>query len=322
MNLENFVVRPKRRLVEKYAESGSWDVLTQEQGDELARQLAGLPSEIDTDDEEAKRFDLLILNLQLLILTTGPGFTRLKDQLIAIAGLLEEKGTIPMIREHMELIEQIQTEEYWEHITVPLMENVRRRLRLLIKLIEKKNRKPIYTDFEDEEGESKEIMLPGVVVGQDFERFREKARRFLREHEDHITIHKLRTNEALTASDLGELERVLTENGIGTATDVAKAKAESQGLGIFVRSLVGMDREAAKCALNAFISSQALTANQIQFLDEIVNHLTEHGIMEAGRLYESPYTDFNPLGVDGVFNPDQVDQLFNILDEVKKRAMG
>ncbi|MEY2905713.1 MAG: hypothetical protein RLZZ408_184, partial [Verrucomicrobiota bacterium] len=37
---------------------------------------------------------------------------------------------------------------------------------------------------------------------------------------------------------------------------------------------------------------------------------------------ESPYTDFNPLGVDGVFKAPQVDQLIEILDEVKKRAMG
>ena len=322
MNLENFVVRPKRRLIEKYVEPSSWDVLTNEQGEELARQVAGLPSEIETDEEEAKRFDLLILNLQLAVLTTGPGFVRLRDQVIAIAGLLEEKESIPMVRDHMVLIEQIQTEEYWEHVTVPLLENVRKRLRLLIKLIEKKNRKPIYTDFEDEKGEEKPIELPGVVRGQDFERFREKARRFLREHEDHITIHKLRTNEPLTASDLCELERILTENGIGTAADVAKAKAENHGLGIFVRSLVGMDREAAKGALDSFVSTQALTANQIEFLDEIVNHLTEHGIMDAGRLYESPYTDFNPLGVDGVFQPAQVEQIISILDDVKTRAVG
>jgi type I restriction enzyme R subunit len=42
------------------------------------------------------------------------------------------------------------------------------------------------------------------------------------------------------------------ESGIGTAEDVEKATTQSNGLGLFVRSLVGMDRQAAKGALSAF----------------------------------------------------------------------
>jgi type I site-specific restriction endonuclease len=35
----------------------------------------------------------------------------------------------------------------------------------------------------------------------------------------------------------------------------------------------------------------ALSVNQIEFVNLIVNHLTEHGAMEAAMLYESPFTD-------------------------------
>lgn len=139
-------------------------------------------------------------------------------------------------------------------------------------------------------------------------------------HEDHLTIHKLRSNEPLTPTDLAELERMLTESGIGTATDVEKAKAENHGLGLFVRSLVGLDRQAAKNALAGFLAGETFKANQIQFLDEIVNHLTEHGCMDASRLYESPYTDFSPQGVEGVFSSVQVDELISVLKEIRRRA--
>ena len=47
---------------------------------ELAHEVAGLPSELDPEDEEAKRFDLLMLNLQLAVLRAEPGFERLRDQ--------------------------------------------------------------------------------------------------------------------------------------------------------------------------------------------------------------------------------------------------
>ncbi len=73
--------------------------------------------------------------------------------------------------------------------------------------------------------------------------------------------------------------------------DIERAQAEAQGLGLFVRSLVGLDREAAKEAFAGFLSGQTPTANQIEFVNLIVNHLTEHGVMDAARLYESPFTD-------------------------------
>ena len=76
-------------------------------------------------------------------------------------------------------------------------------------------------------------------------------------------IHKLRMNESLTTTDLQELERMLAASGIANPEHLQKAKAESDGLGLFVQSLVGLDREAAKRALAGFIAGRPLTANQI-----------------------------------------------------------
>ncbi len=272
------------------------------------------------EDEEAKRFDLLMLNLQLAVLRAEPAFVRLRDQVKAIAGLLEEKSSIPMVSKQMVLIQELQTDEWWQDVTTPMLETVRKRLRLLVKLIEKQQRKPIYTDFEDTMGSETTVELPGFTPLDTFEKFREKVRAFLREHQDHLTIQKLRMNQPLTALDLTELERMLRESGAGTVEDLEKAKTESNGLGLFVRSLAGLDRQAAKAALGSFLAGGNLRAHQIQFLDEVVNHLTEHGCMDAARLYESPYTNFHSQGVEGVFNSQQVDTLISILDDVRSRA--
>ncbi|MEQ1861398.1 MAG: DEAD/DEAH box helicase family protein [Chthoniobacteraceae bacterium] len=319
MNVNNFIVRPHRRLVEKYSAAEAWTTLTTESLGELAQGIAGLPTELEPEDEEAKRFDLLMLGLQLAQLRSEPGFARLRAQVKAIGGLLEERASIPMVQQQLALIQEIQTDEWWQDVTVPMLDQARKRLRLLVKLIEKQARKPIYTDFEDEMGSESEVTLPGFASPDSYARFRAKARQFLKAHEDHLAIHKLRTNEPLTPTDLAELERMLAE--VGTTDDVENARQESHGLGLFVRSLVGLDRQAAKAALSHF-SNGTLRANQIEFMDEIVNHLTEHGCMEVARLYESPYTDFSPRGVDGVFTPAQVEELVSILDEVRSRAIA
>jgi len=321
MNLDNFVVRPKRRVVEKYVKPEAWSVLSAESLAELARDIAGLPSEMEAEAEEAKRFDMLVFNLQLAMLRSEPGFERLRDQVKAISGMLEEKSAIPMVRDQLPLIQDVQTDEWWQDVTIPMLEAVRRRMRDLVKLIEKAKRKPIYSDFEDEMGAETRIALPGFGEGTDFSKFRAKAQAYLRAHQDHVAIRKLRMNKPLTAADLSELERMLADSGTGGAEDINRAKAESQGLGLFVRSLVGLDREAAKDAMAGFLRGKTLSANQIEFVSLIVNHLTEHGVMEATLLYESPFTDITPKGPDDLFTSSQVDELVAVLEGVKQTAL-
>ncbi len=119
---------------------------------------------------------------------------------------------------------------------------------------------------------------------------------FLRSHQDNVVIFKLRTNKQLTSSDLSELERILVESAVGGAEDIIRAKAESPGLGLFVRSLVGLEREVAKQQLARFLSDKKLNSNQIELANMIVDYLTEHGVMAAALLYESPFTDIHPRG--------------------------
>jgi len=320
MNLNNFIVRPKRRLVEKYAKPETWSALNEEDFAVLTRDVAGLPSELVDEDEEAKRFDLLMLRLQLSLLRVEPGFEPWRDQVRTIAALLEEKSSIPMVREQMPLIQEIQSDAWWDDVTTPMLESARKRLRLLVKLIEKAKRQPVYTDFENQLGNEITVALPGFGSGAYFEHFRTKARQFLRQHEHHLTIHKLRWNMPLTPADLGELERMLVEAGVGTSADLSRAKQESRGLGLFIRSLVGMNREAAKQAFGQFLSGKAQSANQIEFINLIIDHLTEHGAMDPGLLYESPFTDINPQGPEGVFTSEQVDDLVALLQEIRARA--
>jgi type I restriction enzyme R subunit len=319
MNVNNFIVRPKRRLVEKYAGATAWEKLDAEERADLVSEIAGLPSELVDEDQEAKQFDLLILRLQLGLLRHEKSFTRWSKDVREIAGALEEKASIPMVRAQLELIIEIQTDEFWQDITTATLENVRKRLRSLVKFVDKTKRENIYTDFLDLMGEEREIELPGFDAGHDVERFRDKTHQFLKADENDPLIHKLRWNEALTKLDLDALEKMLVEAGAGTRDDLKKIRAGGE-LGLFVRSLVGLDREAAKRAFAGFLTGKTLTANQVQFINLVVDYLTQSGWMSAAQLYESPFTDFSPKGVEGVFSSGQVTQLVVILEDIRKTA--
>ena len=322
MNLNNFVVRPRRRVVEKYAKPEAWTSLSAEDVGQLSNEVAGLPSELDPESEEAKRFDILALRLQLSLLLHEPGFPRWRDQVKEIAGLLEEKSTIPMVQAQMALIQDVQTDEWWQDVTIPMLEAMRRRLRGLVQLIEKRQRKIVYTDFVDFVGAESEFALPGMSPGTNYDKFTAKARAFLRDHLDHVAIEKLRMNKPLTATDLAELQRMLIESGLAGADEIRRAVEESHGLGLFVRSLVGMDRTAAKSAMASFITGKALTANQIEFVNLVVDHLTEYGIVAPARLYESPFTDLTARGPDGLFSETELEELLRALEAVRGTAIA
>jgi type I site-specific restriction endonuclease len=82
----------------------------------------------------------------------------------------------------------------------------------------------------------------------------------------------------VTTSDLDTLERMLVQAGAGTADEIVKVRS-GNGLGLFVRSMVGLDREAAKCAFDGFLNGKTLSANQIQFVNLVIDYLTQAGWM-------------------------------------------
>jgi type I restriction enzyme R subunit len=134
-------------------------------------------------------------------------------------------------------------------------------------------------------------------------------------------IHKLRWNEPLSKSDLDALEKILVEAGAGTPDELSKVRFGS-GLGLFVREMVGLDREAAKRAFDGFLAGKTLSANQIHFVNLVIDYLTQSGWMSAAQLYESPFTDFSPKGVEGVFSKEQVNGLVEILTSIQLSASG
>ena len=97
----------------------------------------------------------------------------------------------------------------------------------------------------------------------------------------------------------GDNQRTYREAGLGAAEEMERIRAEG-GLGLFVRSLIGLDRAAAKQAFDGFIQGRNLAAHQLEFLNMMIDHLTERGAMDPRLLYESPFTDLDQSGVAGV----------------------
>lgn len=179
----------------------------------------------------------------------------------------------------------------------------------------------MYTVLQDEIGEGKAVTIGGFDVGINVVQYRKKVEQFIRAHEDHIVIHKLKFNEPLTARDLAELERFLFESGeVQGREQFEKVFGKQEKLPIFIRSLVGLDRAAAKKAFSKYLDAAQFHANQIRFVEMIIDHLTQKGIMDAGLLYEQPFTGIHYEGLDGVFPSATADEIVNVIRSIRTNA--
>ena len=52
----------------------------------------------------------------------------------------------------------------------------------------------------------------------------------------------------------------------------------------------------------------------------MTEHLTEQGVMDAARLCESPFTDVSPAGPEALFSGTQVNEIVEVLRDVRAKA--
>ena len=262
-----------------------------------------------------------MFEVQLSLLGRSTKLESCGRRVTEIVTALSTKMEIPAIARQAELIEEIMTEDWWTGLTVPIVDRARLRLRDLVHLIDQVSRPILYTDFEDELGAPTTVILSPTA---DFAAFKKKARAFLAEHEDHVALRKLRSGKALTDLDLSELERMLLDAGIASEADIVAARtmeaAQVIGFGVFLRSLVGLERGAVQEHFAAFIADGA-SADQIEFVAMVIEYLTKSGVIDPGLLYTAPFTDTSPDGPDGLFDAAVVEDFFGRVRAINESAV-
>ena len=230
-------------------------------------------------------------------------FEQHRQRVVEIAMLLEEKSAIPAVKAQLAYLASVQESAFWEGIGMNGLEELRLRLRGLMPFLDKKARKIVYTEFQDE------IMAVRKDIDDDLPKmtgvqYEKKVQEYLKNHLDHIVIHRLRTNQPLTETDLRGLEQALVEIGEDDGQTLLRgllARSYAPSLAHFVRSMVGMDRTVAQEAFSEFLSNRSLTTPQIRFIEMVINQLTARGVMEPSALYEAPFNSMHASGPEALF---------------------
>lgn len=287
---DNFAVKQHLRIIDKYQSADDFDTLTYENSLQIAEHIAPLvlPS---GDDISAARFDTLVYQIELAMLAEK-STKRAKNDLIRKASELSKYGNIPAIAQQQELIEQIVHNEFLDRAGITDYEDVRTKLRDLIKFIPEDDRVRYDTNFTDDilSIEWNESDLDN----DDLINYKKKVNYYILQHQDVPAIAKLKGNKPLTSEDVRSLEHILW-NELGTKEQY-DAQYGKTPLGELVRSIVGLSQQAANEAFSRFLNDVELDSQQMFFVRQVVNYIVRNGIMkDLAVLQESPFTDMGNI---------------------------
>lgn len=168
-------------------------------------------------------------------------------------------------------------EEFWAEPDLLRWEELRLALRELMKFIEGETPVLVYTNLQDEEVER--TVAKDFRLEYDLQEYQRKVNKYIEENKDNIAIHKLRNNIPLTETDYKMLEHIFTGE-MGTREDYERSFKDTP-FGLLVRRIAKLERAAANEAFSAFINEQNLNADQIAFVDKVIDYVVQNGYVES-----------------------------------------
>ncbi len=317
LDKNRFRVQMNLRYVEEFETRERWNNLSSEDGHIIEEHLSALPIP-ESINEAARRFDLMMLKLQLANLLLLGNERKYHESLIDIADKLSLKYTIPQVLKSKPMIEQMKNPDFYKNLKQRKMEEIREEIRELVNYIKKDKQSIFYTNLQDSEAivgvEEPYVPMTGSSI------YKQRVESFIRENKQHITISKLLANIPITEQEIQALEQMLFEGGeLGSKEDFVKTYGD-EPLGAFIRSIIGLDIKAANEAFAEFLQAGNLQADQMTFINTIISFLEKNGTIDKQMLFEPPFTNLNQEGLLGIFDEAEAIKIISIIDTINGNA--
>ena len=293
-------VREAMQYVDKYYNLDTWVSMSPVMVKEAKRHLAPLIDSGLGGDHLSVAFDIRVYYVENDLLRTGTinnvGIHVKTLRLIA-QYLINEKASVPQVRNKAEDLQILMGEELWQNPTVEELERLRISLRDLMQYLKGRERKKFEIDIPDDI-EDAEYQPEDTTI--DIRTYREKVIDYLVENSDSPVIRKIHNLEPINNEDLQELENVLWHE-LGTQEDYSKTTS-IENLAAFVRSLIGLSQEAVNEKFGDYLNGNTFNSQQQEFIMTIINYVRENGDIELEDMVNSE--PFNNYDLNDMFGVD------------------
>ncbi len=270
-------VKTSLKFVDKYSDIKAWDYITLLELKEMKKQLTPLVDAY-SDEEQSKYFDLWIFNMELEEITGERDYSKAIQKVTTICDALTNKFSIPEVNAKKEFIKEVLDNSFWENITLTKLERVRNELRELIKFLDH----DVWTIIESNFQDSTIVKEGGSSPRPQFKNYKQRVIDYLCENSEKGAIYKIKNLIQLTDDDIKELEHILCDE-LGTKEDY-EGISNKLSFGVFVRSIVGIDRDKIVSLMSEYQSQYNFNSKQQEFLHQVVDFVLENGDIETQDL--------------------------------------
>ena len=331
LNEENISVRTKISYVKKYKNIDVLRNLEEKNVDEIIKNLSSLPFPVTEKTEMEKKFENLILKMQLKLFDNKKVENE-KMEISDIAKGLAKKGTIKEIQKNTDYIMKlIKDENYLKNIDILELKNLKDIIEPLTIFLDTdgKHLNYIVGDFEDTHisTEVKDIN----TFASAYINSKAKFQKYLDKNKELLSIKKLRNNIELDNEDLKELKQLLYSNEEVSLeslknennTEIEKISSlygKKESFGIFIRSLIGLDREAINKEFSEFLNKEKFNSNQIELINLIIENIVKYGAYSKSEI---PRLSNDILGTS-IFNlftdENDLQKIASIIDKINSNV--
>ena len=338
LDRERFDVKMKLERVLEYGSENRelWSHLDNKDLNILEKEIAGLIKPRKGDNDLARFYDRLLYTLMLKRLETPANEIFVNAFQIPIFKVattskkLLKKTTVPVVKARENIIKMPLDENFWKINGVKHLEKIRAGIRDLIKFLDPEDQKYVTTNFDDkvefpqpdEENETSRDPNAGEE-GPDgygpetgpFSGNLQRLQKIIRSNKNNITIGRIRNGESITEAELKSLENMIFGSKL-KKEDLEKELGQPVDLKALIISLYGLSKEHVDKQFADFVNKYRLNSQQINFLNDIKQFFTTNGKIDPSKLYDGQFSKYHPNAVDGVFNEQQADQIFEIVAQI------
>jgi type I restriction enzyme R subunit len=320
LDIKSYAVKAELSYIEKYKSVENWYTLGKLAVREVMEHISPLIRFENNQEieEDALRFDINMMSLQEQRLRKDPGEELSATRIRRIAEGLFKRRSNEAVKSKESLLRSMMKDEFWSNVSLPELENVRTELRDLVRLVDKEDKRTIYTNLTD--------TFTGTLAEEDGATYasftsadyRRRMENLIHQHKNDLVVQKIRAAQSITVEEANRLNDIFfSESRIQDKEAYLKA-LDGKPLTELIRRSLGLDQEAANEIFNTFAKTHNATTEQFSVLELLINSYISNGIVEKDMLYESPFVD-DGKGLDN-FSDRERKELLQLIDRINQSA--
>lgn len=310
---KNFIgVQKNLAYVDKYNTISAWNNLSNVSLNEIKKYIApNIEGEVDIDS--ARKFDLLCYKFTNSMYTKDKKFVDATKKIISLSVyLLKNKMHIKEVSDNIESLNFINSNEFVNNTEVTKMNEIRIKVRDLIRYIEKEIVDPIITDFDDEiinSGDAVDIGGgPIEITIDDFKSFEEKVNYYIDNNQSNVFIDNIIHLKKPSYNSIRMFEAEISKLASNT-TEYTEIFKSDDDIIKYVRKRVKFADE----SVDAFLIKEGdygFNQNQVNYIRELLLFINQNGCFNRKDLL-LPELNFNMI-----FNSIEINKLLSDLEEI------